>query len=106
MVPAVVSLGPPHPQTDPYACFKYHRDIFSPLALDIKATIAECDLKSWGFLVYPDDYDEETNPFELLMKRISHEGIVPLATSYFQSFFATPGPAQQVYCHHYKEFVK
>jgi hypothetical protein len=105
-VPATVSLGPPHPQTDPYACYNYHRDIFSPFALDINATIAEFDLKTWGFLVYLDDYDEETNPFEFLTKRILHKGIIPLATSYFQSIFATPGPAQQVYCHHYKEFLK
>ncbi len=105
-VPATVSLGPLHPQTDPYAHHNYHRDIFSPLALDINTTIAVFDLKTWGFLVYPDDYDEETNPFELLMKRIFHESIIPLATSYFQSFFVTPGPAQQVYCHRYKEFVK
>jgi hypothetical protein len=106
MVPATVSLGPPHPQTDPYARYNYLRNIFSPLALDINTTIAEFDLKTWGILVYPDDYNEETNPFELLMKCILHEGIIPLAMSYFQSLFATPGPAQQVYCHHYKEFVK
>jgi hypothetical protein len=74
--------------------------------LDINATIAEFALKTWGFLVYPDDYDEETNPFELLMKRILHEGIIPVATSYFQSFFVTPGPIQQVYCHRYREFVE
>jgi hypothetical protein len=104
-VPVMVSLGPPHPQTDPYVRYNYHRDIFSPLALDINATIADFDLKTWGFLVYLDDYDEETNPFDLLMKRILHKGIIPLATSYFQSFFTTPGPAQQVYCHRYKEFV-
>ncbi len=28
-VPAMVSLGPPHLQTDPYALYNYHRDIFS-----------------------------------------------------------------------------
>jgi hypothetical protein len=105
-VPATVSLGPLHPQTDPDARYNYHRDIFSPLALDINATIAEFDLKTWGFLVYPDDYNKETNPCDLLMKCILHEGIIPLATSCFQSFFVTPGPAQQVYCHCYKEFVK
>ncbi len=56
--------------------------------------------------MYPDNYNKEANPFELLMKRILHEGIIPLAMSYFQSFFMTPGPAQQVYCHRYREFLK
>ncbi len=105
-VPATVSLGPLHPQTDPYMHYNYHRDIFSPFALDLNATISEFDLKTWGFLVYPDDYDEQANPFELLMKHVLHKGIIPLVMSYFQSFFATPGPAQQVYCHQYREFVK
>jgi hypothetical protein len=105
-VPATVSLGPPHPQTDPYAHYNYHCDIFSPFALDINATIAEFDLKTWAFLVYLDDYDEQANLFELLMKCILHEGIIPLAMSYFQSFFMTPGPAQQVYCHRYREFLR
>jgi hypothetical protein len=105
-VPAMVSLGPPHPQTNPCACYNYHRDIFSPLALDFNATITSFDLKTWGFLVYPDNYNKEANPFELLMKCILHKGIIPLAMSYFQSFFMTPGPAQQVYCHRYREFLK
>jgi hypothetical protein len=42
-VPATVSLGPPHPQTDPYVHCNYHQDIFSPFALDIDTTIAEFD---------------------------------------------------------------
>jgi hypothetical protein len=83
MVPTMASLGPLHPQTDPYVHYNYHRDISFPFALDINTTIAEFDLKTWGFLVYPNDYDEQTNPFELLMKHIFHEGIIPLATSYF-----------------------
>jgi hypothetical protein len=79
---------------------------FLPFSLDINATIAEFDLKTWGFLVYPDDYDEQANPLELLMKRVPQEGIIPLATFYFQSFYVTPDPKQQVYCHRYREFCE
>jgi hypothetical protein len=81
-VPTTVSLGPSHPQTNPYVHYNYHRDIFSPFALDLNATIVEFDLKTWKFLVYLDNYDEQAKPFELLMKRTLNEGIIPLTTSY------------------------
>jgi hypothetical protein len=105
-VPAMISLGPPHPQPDPSLHYNYHRDIFSPFALDLNATITEFDLKTWGFFVYPDDYDEQANPFEFLMKYVLLEGIIPLVMAYVANFFLAHGVAQQVYCQRIKEFVK
>jgi hypothetical protein len=59
-----------------------------------------------GFSVYPDDYDEQANSFEHLMKRILLEGIIPLTSTYFAGFFLAHGVAHHVYCQHYTDFVK
>ncbi len=52
MVPATIRLGPPHPPPDPLLHLHYHRDIFSPITLDLNTVIMKLDLKTWGVLVY------------------------------------------------------
>jgi hypothetical protein len=66
--------------------------------LDLYAVITELDWKTWGFSVYPDDYDEQANPFEHQMKCILLEGIMPLASMYFAGFFSARGIAHQACC--------
>lgn len=46
MAPAMIRLGPPHPQLDPSPHFHYHHDIFSLITLDLNAVIMELDLKA------------------------------------------------------------
>jgi hypothetical protein len=97
----MISLGPPNPQPDPSLRFHYYRDIFSLFTLDLNAIITDFDLKTWGFLVYPGDYDEQANPFKFLIRCVLLKGIIPLA-----SFFSAYGVVQHVYCQRFKEFVK
>jgi hypothetical protein len=49
MVPAMIRLAPPHPQLNPSLHLHYHRDIFSPITLDLNAVITELDLKTCFF---------------------------------------------------------
>ncbi len=49
MVPAMIRLGPPHPEPDPSSHLHYRSNIFSPITLDPNAIITELDLKTWGF---------------------------------------------------------
>ena len=105
-MPAMIRLGPPHPQPDPASCLHYHRDIYSLITMDLNAIIPEFDLKTWGFLVYPDDYDEQANPFDFPMKRVLLDIIIPLTSAYFASFFSAYGFTQHVYCQHFREFLK
>jgi hypothetical protein len=84
----MISLGPPNPQPDPSMRFHYYRDIFSLLTLDLNTIITDFDLKTWGFLVYPGDYDEQANPFEFLIRCVLLEDIIPLAAVHFASFFS------------------
>jgi hypothetical protein len=105
-VPAMIRLRPPHPQPDPPLCLCYHRDILSLISLDLDAIITKFYWKTWGFLAYPEDYDEQTNPFDLLMKSVLLEGIIPLAAAHFASFFSAYGVAQHVYCQRFHEFVE
>jgi hypothetical protein len=66
----------------------------------------ELDLKSWDFLVYPGDYDEQENTFDHLIMHILLEGIIPLTSTYFVGFFLAHGIAHRVYCQCHTDFVK
>jgi hypothetical protein len=57
-------------------------------------------------LVYPDDYDEQVNPFKHLYKRILLKGTIPRASMYFAGFFSARGIAHQDYHQCYTYFVK
>jgi hypothetical protein len=74
--------------------------------MDLNTVITEFDLKTLGFLVYPDDYDEQANPFDFPMKRVLLDIIIPLTSAYFASFFSAYGFTQHVYCQCYNDFVK
>jgi hypothetical protein len=56
------------------------------------------DLKTWGFLIYPEGNDKEENSFEGLMIKVLVEGIIPLAEHFLQGYFSPRGPVHQVYC--------
>jgi hypothetical protein len=84
----------------------YHRDVISEINLDTNAVVSHFDLKTWGFLIYPNDDGEQENSFDALMKQILFDGIIPLAWHYFQGYFSPRGPVHQVYCQHFLEFAE
>jgi hypothetical protein len=76
----------------------FHRDVASEFTLDIQATVSEFDLKTWGFLLYPDGSGDHSPDFDILVRQILKDGILPLAQHYFQGYFYPRSPAYQVYC--------
>jgi hypothetical protein len=85
-VPVVTSNRPPAYTSQFMTPHNYHRDVVSEI-LDTQATVSEFDLKTWGFLMYPDRSGEQTLDFDILLWQILKSGILPLAQHYFQSYF-------------------
>ncbi len=54
LVPAVTSNRPPAYTSQFPFPHNYHRDVVSEITLDTHAAVLEFDLKTWGFLMYPD----------------------------------------------------
>ncbi len=86
-VPAVTSSGPPVYTSQFMTLHNFHRDVVSEITLDTHATVSEFDLKTWGFLMYPDCSGDQTLDFDVLLQQILKSGILPLAQHYFQSYF-------------------
>ncbi len=86
-VPAVTSSGPPAYTSQFMTLHNFHRDVVSEITLDTHATVSEFDLKTWGFLLYPDRSGDQTLDFDVFMRQILKLGILPLAQHYFQSYF-------------------
>jgi hypothetical protein len=105
-VPAVTSSGPPVYTSQFMTLHNFHRDIVLEITLDTHATVSEFDLKTWGFLLYPDRSGDQTLDFDVLLQQILKLGILPLAQHYFQSYFTPRGPAHQVYCRRFLDFAK
>jgi hypothetical protein len=105
-VPAVTSSGPPVYTSQFMTLHNFHRDVVSEITLDTHATVSDFDLKTWGFLLYPDRSGEQTLDFDILVQQILKWGILPLAQHYFQSYFTPRGPARQVYCRRFLDFAK
>ena len=59
-VPAVTSNRPPAYTSQFTFPHNYHRDVVSEITLDTHATVSEFDLKTWGFLMYPDRISEQS----------------------------------------------
>jgi hypothetical protein len=105
-VPTVTGNAAPVYQDHYMASYDYHRDMNSVITLETNALTSELDPKTWGFLIYLKDNDEEKSSFGEMMKRVLIEGILPLAEHYFQGFFSSRGSANQAYCQLFKDFVK
>jgi hypothetical protein len=91
-VPAVTSSGPPVFTSHYLTIHNFHRDVLSEFTLDIQATVSEFDLKTWGFLMYPDCSSNHSPDFNILVWQILTDGILPLAQHYFQGYFFPRGP--------------
>jgi hypothetical protein len=61
----------------------YNRDVTSAIALDINAMASDLDLKTWGFLIYPDYNEERENSLENLMRHILFNGVMPFSWHFF-----------------------
>jgi hypothetical protein len=105
-VPVVTSSGPPVYTSQFMTLHNFHRDVVLEITLDTHATVSEYDLKTWGFLLYPNRSGDQTLDFDILLQQILKSGILPLAQHYFQSYFTPRGPARQVYCRCFLDFVK
>jgi hypothetical protein len=105
-VPAVTSSGPPVLTSHYLTLQNFHRDVFSEFTLDTQATVPEFDLKTWGFLLYPDHSGDHSPDFNILVWQILKDGILPLAQHYFQGYFYPRGPAHQAYCRRFLDFSK
>ncbi len=105
-VPAVTSSGPPVYASQFMTLHNFHQGIVSEITLDTHATVLEFDMKTWGFLLYPDHSGDQTLDFDVLTQQILKSGILPLAQHYFYSYFTPRGPAHQVYCPHSLDFTK
>jgi hypothetical protein len=105
-VPAVTSSSPPVFTSHFMTLHNFHRDVVSEFTLDTQATVSEFDLKTWGFLLYPDCSGDHSPDFDILVWQILMDGILPLAQHYFQGYFSPRGPAHQVYCHCFVDFAK
>ncbi len=66
-VPAVTSSGPPVFTSHYLTLHNFHRDVVSEFTLDIQATVSEFDLKTWGFLLYPDRSSDHSLDFNILV---------------------------------------
>ncbi len=97
-VPAVTSSGPPVFTSHYLTLHNFHRDVVLEFTLDIQAAVSEFDLKTWGFLLYPDRSGDHSLDFNMLVQQILKDGILPLAQHYFQGYIYPRGPAHQVYC--------
>ncbi len=78
----------------------------SEFTLDTQAIVSEFDLKTWGFLLYPDRSGDHSLDFDILVQQILKDGILTLAQHYFQGYFYPPGPAHKVYCRRFLDFAK
>ena len=65
-VPAVTSNRPPAYTSQFMTPHNFHRDVVSEITLDTHAMVSEFDLKTWGFLMYPDCSGEQTLDFPLV----------------------------------------
>ncbi len=86
-VPAVTSNRPPVYTSQFMTPHNFHRGVVSEITLDTHATVWEFDLKTWGFLMYPDHSGKQTLDFDILLRQILKSEILPLAQHYFQSYF-------------------
>jgi hypothetical protein len=105
-VPAVISSGPPVFTSHFMALHNFHRDMVSELTLDTQALVSEFDLKTWGYLLYPDRSGDHSLDLDILVQQILKDGILPLAQHYFQGYFYPRCPAHQVYCRCFLDFTK
>ncbi len=76
----------------------YNRDVTSAITLDTSTMVSDMDLKSWGFLVYPHNNEEQENSFGDLMKQILLSGVMPFARHFFQGYLTHHGTLPKVYC--------
>ncbi len=105
-MPTVTSSGPPVFTSHNLTLHNFHRDVVLEFALDIQATVSEFDLKTWGFLLYPDRSGDHSPDFDIWVRQIFKDRILPLAQHYLQGYFSPRGPAHQVYCHRFLDFAK
>jgi hypothetical protein len=105
-VPMATSSSPPVFSNHFMMLHNFHRDVALEITLDTRAAVSEFDLKTWGFLIYLDRIDDHSLDFDILVRQIPMDSILPLAQHYFQGYFSPCRPAHQVYCHRFLEFVK
>jgi hypothetical protein len=86
-VPAVTSSGPPVFTNHYMTLHNFHRDVVLDITLDTRAVVSDFDLKTWGFLMYLDCSDDHSPDFDILVRQILMDGILPLAQYYFQVYF-------------------
>ncbi len=91
-VPAVTSSGPPVFTNHFMTLHNFHRDAVSVITLDTRAVVSDFDLKTLGFLMYPDCSDDHSPDFDILVRQILMDGVPPLAQHYFQGYFLPRGP--------------
>jgi hypothetical protein len=97
-VPAVTSSGPPVFTNHFMMLHNFHRDVVSEITLDTRAVVSEFDLKTWSFLIYPECSSGHSLDFDILVRQILMDSVLPLAQHYFQGYFSPRGHAHQVYC--------
>jgi hypothetical protein len=78
-VPAVTRSGPPVFTSHYLTLHNFHRDVVSKFTLDIQAIVSEFDLKTWGFLLYPDCSSDHSPDLDILVWQILKDRILPLA---------------------------
>jgi hypothetical protein len=105
-VPAVTCSGPPVFANHYMLLHNFHKDVVSEFTLDTQAMVSEVDLKTWGFLMYPGRSDDHRLDFDVLIRQILMDGVLPLAQHYFQGYFSPRGLAHQVYCRRFLDFAE
>ncbi len=69
MVPALTCSGPPVSANQYMLLHNYHRNLILEISLDADAMVSDFDLKTWGFLIYPNNDREQENSFDALVKK-------------------------------------
>jgi hypothetical protein len=59
--------------------YNFHIDVVLDITLDTRAVVSDFDLKTWGFLMYPDCSGDHRPDFDILVRQILMDGILPLA---------------------------
>jgi hypothetical protein len=76
-VPVVTSSSPLVFTSHFMTLHNFHQEVVSEFTLDTQAIISEFDLKTWGFLLYPDCSNDHSLDFDILVQQIIKDGILP-----------------------------
>jgi hypothetical protein len=69
-MPADTSSGPPVLANHFMTLHSFHRDVVSEFTLNTQAVVSDFDLKTWGFLLYPDSSDNHNPDFNVHLQQI------------------------------------